>query len=62
MKRHLEHEIAKLNDMFIQNINRSTDSSKKEMKAGLDEVRKDTAEVKKDTAEMKKDILEMKKD
>ena len=38
IKRHLEQETAKLNDMFIQNINRSTNSTKKEMKNGLTEV------------------------
>ena len=49
IKRSLEHETAKLNEMFIQNINRSTDSTKKQ----LDRVNKDTAEMKKDIAEMK---------
>ena len=51
MKRHLEHETTKLNDMFIQNINRSTDSTKKQLLG----VNKDTAEMKKDIAEMKRD-------
>jgi len=58
MKRHLEHETNKLNDMFIQNINRSTESTKKE----LEGVKKETTYVKKDTAEIKNDIIEMKKD
>ena len=68
MKRHLEHETSKLNEIFIQNINRSTEATKKEMKIGQEEARKATAEmktgqdeVKKDVAEMKKDIAEMKK-
>ena len=56
MQKHLEHETTKLNEIFIQNINRSTESTKKEMKNGQEEVKKvtaDVAEVKKETAEMK---------
>ena len=34
MKRHLEHESTKLNEIFIQNINRSIESTKKEIKIG----------------------------
>jgi hypothetical protein len=69
MKRHSEQENFKLNQIFIQSINRSTDSTKKEMKTGLENFEKDTAEtkadiidIKKDTAEMKVDIVDMKKD
>ena len=40
MKRHLEHETSKLNEIFIQNIKRSTESTKKEMKTGQEEVKK----------------------
>ena len=43
VKRHLEHENSKLHEIFIQIVNRSTDSTKKEMKTGLEEVKKDTA-------------------
>ena len=39
--------------MFIQNINRSTESTKRDMKYGLDKVTVDVAEVKKDVAEIK---------
>jgi hypothetical protein len=65
MKRHLEHESSKLNEIFIQNIKRSTENTKKntqeevkkvtaEMKAGQDEVRKQlTAELKAGQEEMK---------
>ena len=40
MKRHLEHETSKLYEIFIQNIKRSTESTKKEMKTGQEEVKK----------------------
>jgi hypothetical protein len=46
--------------MFIQNINRSTESTKKEVKTGLEKVAVDGAEVKKDVAEVKKDVAEVK--
>jgi hypothetical protein len=31
MKRHLEHETGKLNEMFIQVVNRASESNKKEI-------------------------------
>jgi hypothetical protein len=43
MKRHLEHETSKLNKIFIQNINRSTEATKKEIKTSQEEVKKDVA-------------------
>jgi hypothetical protein len=43
MRRHLEHETSKLNEIFIQNINRSTESTKKEIKTTQEEVKKVTA-------------------
>jgi hypothetical protein len=39
MKKHLEHETNKLNEIFIQNINRSTESTKKEMKTYQEEIK-----------------------
>ena len=45
MKRHQEHETAKLNDIIIQIINRSTDATRKEVES----VKKDIVEMKKDT-------------
>jgi hypothetical protein len=45
MKRHQEHETAKLNEIFIQIINRSTDAARKEVEC----VKKDIFEMKKDT-------------
>jgi hypothetical protein len=46
MKRHLEHESYKLNEIFIKNINRSTESTKKEIKTANEEVKKVTVEMK----------------
>ena len=60
MQKHLQHETKKLNDIFIQNINRSTESTKKQMKAGQEEAKKETADVKKDVAEIMRDVAEMK--
>jgi hypothetical protein len=34
MKRHVEHETSKLNEIFIYNINRSIESTRKQMKNG----------------------------
>jgi hypothetical protein len=34
IKRHLEHETSKLNELFINNINRLIESTKKQMKTG----------------------------
>lgn len=56
IQKHLEHETSKLNATFIQNINRSTESTKKEIKT----VTRDVAEMKLDTAEMKDQIKEIK--
>jgi hypothetical protein len=56
MKRHQEHETAKLNEIFIQIINRSTDAARKEVecvKKDIFEMKKDTQQVKIDTAEVK---------
>jgi vacuolar-type H+-ATPase subunit E/Vma4 len=61
MKRHLEHESSKLNELFIQNIKRSTESTKKEIKANTqEEVKKVTAEMKTGQEEMKKEVAEVK--
>jgi uncharacterized membrane-anchored protein YhcB (DUF1043 family) len=74
MKRHLEHESSKLNEIFIQNIKRSTETTKKntqeevkkvtaEMKTTQEEVKKvtaSTAEMKTGQEELKKDTAEMK--
>ena len=57
MKRHLEHESSKLNEIFIQNIKRSTESTKKNTQ---EEIKKVTAEMKAGQEEMKKDTAEMK--
>ena len=59
MQKHLQHETNKLNDMFIQNINRSTESTKREIAV----VKKDTADVavvKNAQEQMKKDVAEVK--
>ena len=63
MQKHLQYETRKLNEIFIQNINRSTESTKKEMKemkTGQDELKKDTAQMKTGQEELKKDINDMK--
>jgi hypothetical protein len=67
MQKHLEHETNKLNDIFIQNINRSTESTKREIRTGQEEVKKVTtsiAEMKTGQEEVKKviaDVAEVKK-
>ena len=50
VKRHIEHETGKLNEMFIQVVNRASESTKKEVEgvkkytaSGIEEVKKDTA-------------------
>jgi hypothetical protein len=48
MKKHLENESSKLNEIFIQNIKRSTETTKKNTQ---EEVKKVTAEMKKNTQE-----------
>jgi hemerythrin-like domain-containing protein len=50
IKRHLEHETSKLKEM----LNRSIDSTKRQMNTGQEKVTAEVAEVKKDTAEVKK--------
>jgi hypothetical protein len=73
MKKHVEHETSKLNEIFIQSINRSTESTKKEIKNTQEEVKKVTAEMKTgqvveikinkvtaEVAEVKKDTAEIK--
>ena len=53
MQKHLQQETNKLNEIFIQNINRSTESTKKEMKNGQEAMKKDVAEVKNGQEAMK---------
>ena len=72
MQKHLQHETNKLNDIFIQNINRSTESTKKEMKkvtadvaevkTGQEAMKKNVAEVKNGQEEAQKDVADVKKD
>jgi hypothetical protein len=50
VKRHIEHESSKLNEMVIQVVKRASESTKKEVEgvkkftaSGIEEVRKDNA-------------------
>ena len=60
MKRHLEHETSKLHDMFIQIVNRATDTTKKELEGVRKYTAKGLEEVKRDTEAMREQMDEFK--